>query len=44
MARVASLIMKSARWGFALELNKTFSINLQLLGGSWNSWIPSRRS
>ena len=35
VARVASLIMKVGALGFALELNKTFSINLQLLGGIW---------
>jgi SSS family solute:Na+ symporter len=35
VARVASLVMKVGALGFALELNKTFSINLQLLGGIW---------
>ena len=35
VARLASLIMKVGALGFALELNKTFSINLQLLGGVW---------
>ena len=35
MARLASLIMKVGALGFALGLNKTFSINLQLLGGIW---------
>ena len=35
VARLASLIMKVGALGFALELNKTFSINLQLLGGIW---------
>ena len=35
MARIASLLMKVGALGFALELNKTFSINLQLLGGIW---------
>ena len=35
MARLASLLMKVGALGFALELNKTFSINLQLLGGIW---------
>jgi len=35
VARVASLLMKVGALGFALELNKTFSINLQLLGGIW---------
>ena len=35
VARLASLLMKVGALGFALELNKTFSINLQLLGGIW---------
>ena len=35
MARLASLLMKVGAVGFALELNRTFSINLQLLGGIW---------
>ena len=35
MARIASLLMKVGALGFVLELNKTFSINLQLLGGIW---------
>jgi SSS family solute:Na+ symporter len=35
VAQLASLIMKIGALGFALELNKTFSINLQLLGGIW---------
>jgi SSS family solute:Na+ symporter len=35
VARVASLLMKVGALGFAIELNKTFSINLQLLGGIW---------
>jgi solute:Na+ symporter, SSS family len=35
VARLVSLIMKAGALGFALELNKTFSINLQLLGGIW---------
>ncbi len=35
VARLASLVMKIGALGFALELNKTFSINLQLLGGVW---------
>jgi solute:Na+ symporter, SSS family len=35
VARLASLVMKIGALGFALELNKTFSINLQLLGGIW---------
>jgi len=35
VARLASLLMKVGALGFAIELNKTFSINLQLLGGIW---------
>jgi solute:Na+ symporter, SSS family len=35
VARLASLLMKLGALGFALELNRTFSINLQLLGGIW---------
>jgi solute:Na+ symporter, SSS family len=35
VARLASLVMKIGALGFALELNKAFSINLQLLGGIW---------
>jgi solute:Na+ symporter, SSS family len=35
VARLASLLMKLGALGFALELNRTFSINLQLLGGVW---------
>jgi len=35
VARLASLLMKVGALGFVLELNKTFSINLQLLGGIW---------
>jgi SSS family solute:Na+ symporter len=35
VAQLASLIMKVGALGFALELNRTFSINLQLLGGIW---------
>jgi solute:Na+ symporter, SSS family len=35
VARLASLLMKVGALGFALELNRTFSINLQLLGGIW---------
>jgi solute:Na+ symporter, SSS family len=35
VARLASLLMKVGALGFALELDKTFSINLQLLGGIW---------
>jgi len=35
VAQVASLLMKVGALGFALELNRTFSINLQLLGGIW---------
>jgi solute:Na+ symporter, SSS family len=34
-ARWASLAMKAGALIFALELSKTFSINLQLLGGLW---------
>jgi SSS family solute:Na+ symporter len=35
VARLASLVMKVGALGFAVVLNKTFSINLQLLGGIW---------
>jgi SSS family solute:Na+ symporter len=35
VARLTSLILKVGALGFALELNRTFSINLQLLGGIW---------
>jgi solute:Na+ symporter, SSS family len=35
VARLASLVMKVGALGFAIELNRTFSINLQLLGGIW---------
>ena len=35
VARLASLIMKVGALGFAVALDKTFSINLQLLGGIW---------
>jgi len=35
VARLASLLMKVGALGFALALNKTFAINLQLLGGIW---------
>ena len=35
VARLASLLMKVGALAFALELNRTFSINLQLLGGIW---------
>ena len=35
VAQLASLVMKVGALGFALELNRTFSINLQLLGGIW---------
>jgi SSS family solute:Na+ symporter len=35
VARLASLLAKVGALGFALALNKTFSINLQLLGGIW---------
>jgi solute:Na+ symporter, SSS family len=35
VARLVSLLMKVGALAFALELNRTFSINLQLLGGIW---------
>ncbi len=35
VARLISLIVKLGALVFALELSKTFSINLQLLGGVW---------
>jgi SSS family solute:Na+ symporter len=35
VARLVSLIVKAGGLLFALELSKTFSINLQLLGGIW---------
>jgi SSS family solute:Na+ symporter len=35
VARLASLLVKVGALGFAVALNKTFSINLQLLGGIW---------
>jgi SSS family solute:Na+ symporter len=35
VARLVSLLMKIGALAFALELNRTFSINLQLLGGIW---------
>jgi solute:Na+ symporter, SSS family len=35
VARLVSLFMKVGALAFALELNRTFSINLQLLGGIW---------
>ena len=35
VAQSVSLLMKVGALGFALELNRTFSINLQLLGGIW---------
>jgi len=35
VARLVSLLMKVGALGFTLELNRTFSINLQLLGGIW---------
>ena len=35
VARLASLVMKAGALYFALEVSKTFSINLQLLGGIW---------
>jgi solute:Na+ symporter, SSS family len=34
-ARWASLVMKAGALIFAIQLSKTFSINLQLLGGLW---------
>jgi SSS family solute:Na+ symporter len=35
VAQFVSLIIKAGALGFALGLSKTFSINLQLLGGIW---------
>ncbi len=35
VARLVSLVVKLGALVFVLELNKTFSINLQLLGGIW---------
>ncbi|MGH3394661.1 MAG: sodium:solute symporter, partial [Streptosporangiaceae bacterium] len=35
VAQLASLIVKAGALVFVLALSKTFSINLQLLGGSW---------
>jgi SSS family solute:Na+ symporter len=35
VARLVSLVVKLGALVFALELSKTFSINLQLLGGVW---------
>jgi SSS family solute:Na+ symporter len=35
VAQTVSLLMKVGALAFALELNRTFSINLQLLGGIW---------
>jgi SSS family solute:Na+ symporter len=35
VARVVSLVLKGGALVFALALSKTFSINLQLLGGIW---------
>jgi SSS family solute:Na+ symporter len=35
VAQLVSLLMKVGALVFALELNRTFSINLQLLGGIW---------
>ena len=35
VARLVSLLMKVGALAFILELNRTFSINLQLLGGIW---------
>jgi solute:Na+ symporter, SSS family len=39
VARLASLVMKIGALIFVLELNRTFSINLQLLGGIWIAQI-----
>jgi solute:Na+ symporter, SSS family len=39
VARLASLVMKVGALFFVLELNRTFSINLQLLGGIWIAQI-----
>jgi solute:Na+ symporter, SSS family len=39
VARLASLVMKVGALAFVLTLNKTFSINLQLLGGIWIAQI-----
>jgi solute:Na+ symporter, SSS family len=39
VARLASLVMKIGALVFVLELNRTFSINLQLLGGIWIAQI-----
>ncbi len=39
VARLASLVMKVGALAFVLALNKTFSINLQLLGGIWIAQI-----
>ncbi len=39
VARLASLVMKVGALAFVLELNRTFSINLQLLGGIWIAQI-----
>jgi SSS family solute:Na+ symporter len=35
VAQLVSLLMKVGALAFALELNRTFSINLQLIGGIW---------
>ena len=35
VARLVSLVVKAGALAFALTLSKTFSINLQLLGGIW---------
>ena len=39
VARLASLVMKVGALAFVLELNRTFAINLQLLGGIWIAQI-----
>jgi solute:Na+ symporter, SSS family len=39
VARMTSLIMKVGALAFVLALNRTFSINLQLLGGIWIAQI-----
>jgi solute:Na+ symporter, SSS family len=39
VARLASLVMKVGALAFVLALNRTFSINLQLLGGIWIAQI-----
>jgi SSS family solute:Na+ symporter len=35
VARLASFLVKFGALGFALELSRAFSVNLQLLGGIW---------